>query len=40
MNAPLHREMPGNLLDSARALNDVTQARQRQRRRQRRGHGR
>ena len=26
MNAPLHREMPGNLLDSARALNDVTQA--------------
>jgi hypothetical protein len=26
MNAPLHREMPDGLLDSARALNDVTQA--------------
>lgn len=26
MNAPLHREMPEGALDSARALNDVTQA--------------
>jgi acetylornithine deacetylase/succinyl-diaminopimelate desuccinylase-like protein len=26
MNAPLHREMPDGLLDSARALQDVTQA--------------
>ena len=29
MNVPLHREMPEGTLDSVRALNDVTQARDR-----------